>query len=417
MEIYLLKSSIALTILYSFYWLLLRKETHFSINRIYLLLAVLVSFIAPLFQFTSFSASAQIQNILEPVIISSQKQLNLSDENNFLSILSIVYISGVVFFTLKFLSNLSKIWFLYSRFPKVRLNGFRAVLVNVNVSPFTFFSVLFLSRSDYEGNNIAELIAHEKTHKEQFHSLDVLLTEFATIVQWFNPFVWLIRMAIQAEHEFIADSKVLEKGYDKVAYQNLLFEKSLGVIGLGVTSNFNYSLLKTRLKMMAMKKSGRSAIAKYLIALPLMLTICFFLSFGSKTFAQEKIYETAEVMPTYPGGDNALKDFIAQNLKYPDIAAEQGIQAKIFVMFVVSSKGDVNDVKIGKIVLRETDKEGKTTEKDYKLTGNEKIDAAVKALEEESIRVVKKLGAFTPGKNGGTNISVQYTFPIMFILQ
>lgn len=418
MEIYLLKSSVALSILYTFYWILLRRETYFNLNRIYLILTLLISFISPLFEFSYFGqASGKLVNIISPIIISSNEQLGVISPKNNLSILSIVYISGAVFFALKFLSNLSKIWYLYNRFPRVRYNGFKTVIVDGNISPFTFFSVLFLSRSDYEEGNNAELITHEKSHKEHLHSIDVMLIELAAIVQWFNPFVWLIRIALKSEHEFIADSNVLEKGYDKATYQNLLFEKSLGVMGLGVTSHFNYSLLKTRLKMMTTKKSGSMAIAKYLVALPLILSISFLLTANTKVLAQEKIYDKADVMPVYSGGDDGVRNFIAQNLKYPENAAEQGIQARILVFFTVSDKGDVIDVKIAKTVLKERDKEGKFVDKDYTPTGVEKYDQAVKALESESIRVVKLLGKFTPGKIGNKNVNVQYTFPITFVLQ
>jgi len=418
MEIYLLKSSVALSILYTFYWLLLKRETYFNLNRIYLIISLIISFIAPLFEFSFFGqTSGKLVNIISPIIISSNEQLGAISPKNNLSILSIVYISGAVFFALKFLSNLSKIWYLYNRFPRVKYNGFRAVIVDGNISPFTFFSLLFLSRSDYEAGNNAELITHEKSHKEHLHSIDVLLIELAAIVQWFNPFVWLIRIALKSEHEFIADSNVLEKGYDKATYQNLLFEKSLGVMGLGVTSHFNYSLLKTRLKMMTTKKSGSMAIAKYLVALPLILTISFLLTANTKVLAQEKVYDKADVMPVYSGGDDGVRNFIMQNLKYPENAAEQGIQARIFVLFTVSDKGDVTDVKIAKTVLKERDKEGKFVDKDYTPTGVEKYDQAVKALEAESIRVVKILGKFTPGKIGNKNVNVQYTFPITFVLQ
>jgi len=418
MEIYLLKSSVSLCILYTFYWFILRNETHFNLNRIYLIATLLISFISPLFNLPLFGpTSNKLVNIISPIIVGSKAQTGAIISNNGLSILSIVYISGAVFFALKFLSNLSKIWYLYNRFPKVKYNDFRAVIVDGNISPFTFFSVLFLSRSDFEEGNTAELIMHEKSHKEHLHSIDVVIMEIAAIVQWFNPFIWLIRMALKAEHEFIADSNVLEKGYDKATYQNLLFEKSLGVMGLGITSHFNYSLLKTRLKMMTIKKSGRSAIAKYLIALPLMLSVSLILSSSTKVFAQEKVYDKADVMPVYSGGDDGVRNFIMQNLKYPENAAEQGIQARIFVLFTVTDKGDVKDVKIAKTVLKERDKEGKFVDKDYTPTGVEKYDQAVKALEAESIRVVKTLGKFTPGKIGGKNVNVQYTFPITFVLQ
>jgi hypothetical protein len=430
MEIYLIKSSIALTILYTFYWLLLRNETYFGWNRIYLISSIFISLISPLINITIFEkAGASIGNIIQPVIVSTQ--IGAIRENHSLSILSIIYISGAVFFTLKFLSKLSQIYYMYYRFQKVQYNGFRAVLVDGNISPFTFFSILFLSRTDYEKGDITEIVVHEKAHKEQLHSLDVILLEITTIIQWFNPFLWLIRIALKSEHEFIADSKVLEKGYDKVAYQTLLFEKSLGVIGLGVTNNFNYSLLKNRLKMMTIKKSNSAAIVKYIFALPLLLSICLFLSTNMKVLGQEKVYEVVDKMPQYGNSPDDLRMFVARNMKYPESAAKLGVQGRIYLQFIVTDLGKVKDVRVIKVAVPEKDmndkgitvtalkkdKDGKIEFKDYKSTGDAKIDQAYKDLENEAIRVIKLLGDFTPGEEKGKKVNVQFTFPITFVLQ
>lgn len=429
MEIYLLKSATSLTLLYSFYWLLLRNETYFKWNRVYLILSIFISLVSPLISLAIFQkAGISISNIIEPVIVSTQNSIIREDHS--LSILSIIYISGAVFFTLKFLSKLSHIYYMYHRFQKVHYNGFRAVLVDGNISPFTFFSILFLSRSDYEKGNIAEMVVHERAHKEQLHSLDVILLEITTIIQWFNPFLWLIRIALKAEHEFIADSKVLEKGYDKVAYQTLLFEKSLGVIGLGVTNNFNYSLLKNRLKMMTIKKSGSTAIVKYIFTLPLLLSMCLFLSTNLKVIAQEKVYTTVEKMPIYGNGTEDMRDVVFKNMKYPKSAAELGVQGKVYVQFVVSDKGKVKDVSVIKVTVPEKnmneglvvtakvkDKDSKVEFKDYKPTGDAKIDQAYKDLENEAIRVMMLIGDFTPGEDKGKKVNVQYTFPVTFVLQ
>ncbi len=429
MEIYLLKSAVSLTILYSFYWLLLRNETYFKWNRVYLITSIIISLISPLINLTIFDkAGASISNIIQPIIVTTQNSIIREDHS--LSILSIIYISGAVFFTLKFLSKLSQIYYMYHRFKKVQYDGFRAVLVDGNISPFTFFSILFLSRSDYEKGNISEIVVHEREHKEQLHSFDVILLEIITIVQWFNPFLWLIRIALRAEHEFIADSKVLEKGYDKVAYQTLLFEKSLGVIGLGVTNNFNYSLLKNRLKMMTIKKSGSTAIAKYIFTLPLLLSMCLFLSTNLKVVGQEKVYDTVEKMPIYKNEANDMRVDVFKNMKYPESAAKLGVQGKVYVQFVVSDKGKVTDVRVIKVTVPEKnmneelvvtaqkkDTDGKIEFKDYKPTGNAKIDQAYKDLENEAIRVMKLLGDFTPGEEKGKKVNVSFTFPITFVLQ
>jgi hypothetical protein len=430
MEIYLIKSSIALTIVYSFYWLLLRNETYFGWNRVYLISSILISLISPLLKITSLEkVGTNISNMLEPVIISNQRAI--ISENHSLNILSIIYISGAVFFTLKFLSKLSQIYYLYYRFPKVQYKGFRVVLVDGELSPFTFFSILFLSRSDFEKGNIDEMVVHERAHKEQRHSLDVILLELTTIIQWFNPFVWLIRMAIRAEHEFFADERVLKEGFDMVAYQRLLFEKSLGVTELGVTSNFNYSLLKNRLKMMTIKKSSSTSIVKYFFALPLLLSMCLILSTNMKVHGQEKIYDVVEKMPQYGNGDNDLRMFVARNMKYPESAAELGVQGRIYLQFIVSDMGKVKDIRVIKVAVPEKviidkeivvtalkkDKDGKIEYKDYKSSGNAKIDQAYKDLENEAIRVMMLIGDFTPGEEKGKKVNVSFTFPITFVLQ
>jgi len=417
METYLLKSAIALCVFYTFFWLFLRNETYFGWNRIYLITSLLVSSLFPLIKISLFQGVQQSISNIAPLVISTIGNSNAMGNNESLSILSIIYISGAVFFSLKFLSKLSQIHYLSHRFQKVEYNGFRAVIIDGNQSPFTFFSTLFLSRSDYENGKLDEMIVHEKAHRDQFHSIDILLLELTTIIQWFNPFIWLFRIAIKLEHEFIADEKVLKEGFDKATYQKLLFEKSLGVSALEVTSNFNYSLLKNRLKMMTIRKSGSLAKAKYVFTLPLLLSVCFLLTANFTAIAQEKIYDTVEVMPVYPGGDNGVRAFIAQNMKYPELAAERGVQARIFLTFVVTDKGDVKDVKVIKTSLQEKNKEGEITEKDYATTGDEKFDQAVKALENESVRVVSLLGKFTPGKQNNKNVNVQYTFPITFVLQ
>ncbi|HCT30849.1 MAG TPA: hypothetical protein DIW31_08965 [Bacteroidales bacterium] len=427
MEAYLLKSAAAISVFYSLYWLLLRNETYFKLNRAYLILSIAISMLAPLLKFNIFErTSNSIGNIIQPIVITTKGVI--ASNNNSLSILSIIYISGVVFFTLHLLTKLSRVYYLYARFPKVQYNGFRTVLVDNNISPFTFFSILFLSRSDFENGNITEMVIHEKAHKEQLHSLDVILLELVTIVQWFNPFIWLIRMAIKSEHEFLADSKVIEKGYDKVAYQTLLFEKSLGVIGLGVTNNFNYSLLKTRLKMMTIKKSGSKAIVKYLLSLPLILSMCFVLTTNFNALAQEEVFTVVEKMPVYRNGEVDIRVDVAKNMKYPESAAELGVQGQIFLQFTVTDKGKINDIKVvspsGKgttdelvVTALAKNKDGKFEKKKYKPGEDAKIDKAYKDLENEAIRVMKLLGDFTPGEQKGKKVNVQYTFPITFVLQ
>lgn len=104
-----------------------------------------------------------------------------------------------------------------------------------------------------------------------------------------------------------------------------------------------------------------------------------------------KIFVIVEKMPEFPGGDIALRKFIGKNVKYPNIARENNIQGKVYVRFVVTDKGLVEKVQLAR-----------------------GIDPL---LDKEAIRVVKTLPKWTPGKQGGKNVSVWYTVPINFKLQ
>ncbi|MFC2087392.1 energy transducer TonB [Bacteroidota bacterium] len=105
-----------------------------------------------------------------------------------------------------------------------------------------------------------------------------------------------------------------------------------------------------------------------------------------------EIFFIVEDMPTFMGGDqNKFREYIQKNLKYPTIAAENGIQGRVFVNFIVNEKGEVTNVT----VVRGVDP----------------------ALDEEAVRVVKSSPEWTPGRQRGKPVRVQFTFPIVFVLQ
>jgi protein TonB len=103
------------------------------------------------------------------------------------------------------------------------------------------------------------------------------------------------------------------------------------------------------------------------------------------------VFFIVEEMPDFPGGQLALRKFIAQAIKYPVIAQENGIQGKVFVNFVVNKDGSVTNAKIARGVDPSLDK--------------------------EALRVVMSLPKWKPGKQGGKPVRVSYTVPINFVLQ
>lgn len=107
---------------------------------------------------------------------------------------------------------------------------------------------------------------------------------------------------------------------------------------------------------------------------------------------EEEVFIIVEDMPKFEGGDvNTFRNWVQSHLKYPEVAAENGISGKVFVQFAVNSKGEVVDAK----VVRGVDP----------------------ALDQEALRVVNSSPKWTPGKQRGKPVKVQFTFPIVFVLQ
>ena len=104
-----------------------------------------------------------------------------------------------------------------------------------------------------------------------------------------------------------------------------------------------------------------------------------------------KVYTAVEQMPFFPGGDNALMKYIASHLQYPPMAEEQGIQGKCIVQFVVTSTGDIGEVKIIRSLSPECDNEAK--------------------------RLISTLPRFNPGQQDGRPVNAWYTLPLTFKLQ
>ena len=105
---------------------------------------------------------------------------------------------------------------------------------------------------------------------------------------------------------------------------------------------------------------------------------------------ENKVFDVVEQMPSFPGGNAALMNYLSQNIKYPVIAEENGIQGRVIVQFVVGKDGHISDVKVAKSVDPSLDK--------------------------EAVRVVKGMPKWIPGKQNGQAVTVRYTLPVTFRL-
>jgi beta-lactamase regulating signal transducer with metallopeptidase domain len=154
---------------------------------------------------------------------------------------------------------LAQLLLLVRKYGVTRSEGLRLVLIHREYSPFSFFNLIFINTKDYQPGQLREIIEHEKVHIRQRHTLDLFLLEFMTILQWFNPFIWMYRHSVKGIHEFLADEGVLLAGHGISEYQQRLLNQAMGIQLNDMTNTFNHSLLKRRFIMMTKKRSGFAA--------------------------------------------------------------------------------------------------------------------------------------------------------------
>jgi beta-lactamase regulating signal transducer with metallopeptidase domain len=97
--------------------------------------------------------------------------------------------------------------------------GVKIFQVDGPIIPFSFGNAIYINQRLHTKEEWAEIILHEYVHIRQKHTLDILLAELVCIVNWYNPFAWLIRYSVRHNLEFIADHQVLDKGVDRKGYQ------------------------------------------------------------------------------------------------------------------------------------------------------------------------------------------------------
>jgi TonB family protein len=107
--------------------------------------------------------------------------------------------------------------------------------------------------------------------------------------------------------------------------------------------------------------------------------------------SSEQVYDVVEQMPSFPGGQSALFQFLSQNIHYPEVCEENGIQGRVICDFIVEADGSISDVQVKKMV-------------DH-------------SLDREAVRVIKSMPKWNPGKDKGKPVRVRYTVPVTFRLQ
>ncbi len=299
--IYIIESGISLALFYSVYWIFLKKETFFAINRIYLVSSVAFSFVIPFIHIPSPIASRPLLKgsaVFTEVSSMPAQSLGISD------VLLLIYIWGVVFFLFRFVYQLLKVLMLIRKSGVQKYNGLKVVFIDKNCSAFSFFNYVFINKSNISDDDFQRIIAHEMIHIKQYHSIDLLILEWLTIFQWFNPFVWPYKKSLKETHEYLADYAVIAQGCSAAKYQLLIFEQHVGVKLFEFANNFNQSQIKRRITMMTKSKSKGLAKLKFLLIFPML---CFLiLAFAdSKTIREPEPADLESVDSAVPAEESS----------------------------------------------------------------------------------------------------------------
>jgi hypothetical protein len=283
--VYLLRSGICLALFYTFYRLVLMRDTNFGLNRAFLLGAAALSLVLPLLRIRSpFFTTVLDASALRPQadLVSA---LPPSRTGGPLDVLIVVYASVAGLLLLLFLARIARLALMAARCGCERHNGLRVVLCGHPGESFSFFNFVFLDKAKISGGDIDRILAHELAHVRQFHSFDVVLAEVLAVIQWFNPFVWPYKRSLRETHEYLADRAVIAQGCSLARYQLLIVEQHVGGSLLELASGFRTSQIKRRMIMLTKQETKGLARWKPLLILP--LAVVFVLAFAeSRTVVQ-----------------------------------------------------------------------------------------------------------------------------------
>ncbi len=407
---FILKTTICWLVLFLIYQFALRKETYFQLNRFYLLSAFLVGLVLPLMNIsvpTEGSAVSIMLDLGPGAVKESVEAASITLEEviirpeaggwNWSIILNVVFWVGIGLGIIRLIAAFGYLFWVGWQSEKKIYKGYTLLRTQHEHKPFSFLKYIFISsQSTYLPEEEVQILRHEEAHLREGHTIDVLLLELSMLFFWWHPLVHLYKRALTEVHEYLADAAVL-KHTTKKQYGHLLLRQTQSGQSLALTNTF-HSVLKNRIVMMTKKRSGRTALIKYLAGLPVILLAFLTLATTSPQTGGEN------EMPVFQGCTDLetaeergvctkkkLMAFIIDNMKYPEAAKKAGKEGKAFVKFTVDENGKV----VNPALLKDPGF----------------------GMGEEAIRVVNSLPDWKPGTKDGKTAAIELTLPFVFALE
>jgi len=392
--VFLFKVNIALLLFCAGYYLVLRHLTFYTLNRIYLVAAIIFATIYPKINLSGFlEHHQQIAKPVQVIILNWQAPakalIKPIAQPNYWLWAEVVLWTGVVLFALRLLVQLYSLYKLYRSSTAATIHNHDVRVINSDTGPFSFWKSIYINPAKHEPSDLRSILLHEQIHVSEWHTLDVLLAELSTIFYWFNPGVWLMKKAVRENIEFITDRKILKNGTDSKQYQYSLVNVSFSAVPQGIVNHFNISTIKKRIIMMNAKRSSKFNLTRYAFLVPAVVALLLIFSISKAALVKKstpaiKVFSALtnksiykENVKTAAGNNKAITATIKSNLVQPKAA-------KV-----------IDTIRKGKFFFSTSDNSDSLN---YVLNGVRTTKAALLKLDESRIYSVNVVSAETAAK-------------------
>jgi hypothetical protein len=313
---YFLQVNLCWLLFYGLYYALLSRETFFKLNRIYLIISLLCGLVIPLsIMSVTIKPDHPAVVMLQPFVVTATTlEQNIQEVERIWSIwtiLKIHYWLGVGILGMRFLSGLFKIKAIYNNAHIIESKGFKVAYTEGATTPFSFFNTVFVNPNQFDSIDFQHIMQHEKAHITQKHTYDILFLEIATIFFWCSPLIYFYKKSLVNVHEYLADEAVL-KTVSTPQYGRLLLQQ-IQIGSQPALVNPFFSQLKKRINMMTRNPSHRSALLRYVIAVPLFMVLVLAFALPNSPAAVKANALTNNVSTTVDALDDKLNNLIDKN--------------------------------------------------------------------------------------------------------
>ncbi|HTD41036.1 MAG TPA: M56 family metallopeptidase, partial [Mucilaginibacter sp.] len=391
--LFLFKVNIALVLFCLGYYAVLRHLTFYTLNRIYLVVAIIFSTLYPNITLTDFAQShQQLTEPVQTVIVNwktpAENFVKPLYQPNYWQWVEVIFWAGVILFAIRLMIQLFSLFRLYRKSQPGQIEEHTVRLLKDDIGPFSFWRSIYINPTKLSPSELKNVLEHEQVHVSQWHTLDLLLAELSTIFYWFNPGVWLMKKAVRENIEFITDRKILQKGTDSKEYQYSLVSVSLATMPNTIVNHFNISTIKKRIIMMNTKRSSGYNITRYVFLVPAVVALLLVFSL-SKAEISKKGLHTIKSIAT------AISNVAITDNDRPNPAhiktTKPALAKKVNITADTIYSGKAKDGKKSFMVMADANADSIN----YVINGTKATKAEVKALDPARINSIELLTAKT----------------------